>query len=225
MTETSVTVTNDNPIVRVEPYFKSFIVHWLIGIRCNYNCSYCPDMWHSYTAKDKSLEELKQSWLKIREVNQTDLKQYELSFLGGENTLNKNFLPFLRWLHEEHKDVIANIGFITNGTASIKYYSEALNYCNWITFSTHSEFMNEDKFFRTITKVNELARQTNCSIKVNIMDEPWHQDKIQKYKNYCDTMNIDNYLHPIRDFNEGKARLTVPIQKVDFFNDKLIQKS
>ena len=222
--ENHVTVSQDNPIIKVEPYFKSFIVHWLIGTRCNYNCSYCPDMWHSYNSEDKSLTELQRSWQRILEINHTNLKKYELSFLGGENTLNKNFLPFLRWLHAEYKDIISNIGFITNGTANIKYYTEALRYCNWITFSTHSEFINEDKFFRVVTTINELSKQTNCSIKVNIMNEPWHQDRIIKYKNYLDTMNIDNYMHPIYDFKEGKLPLPIKAQKIDFFDDNFTKK-
>jgi hypothetical protein len=181
-------------------------------------------MWHSYKAKDKSLEELQQAWLRIIEVNRTNLKKYELSFLGGENTLNKNFLPFLKWLHQNFKDSITNIGFVTNGTAAIKYYKEAINYCNWITFSIHSEFINEDKFFKTVTEVNELSKKTNCSIKVNIMNEPWNQDRIPIYKNYLDAMNIANYVHPIHDFKEGKSAKPIRNQKIDFFHDKLIQK-
>jgi hypothetical protein len=181
-------------------------------------------MWHSYTTPDKSLSDLQIAWKRIIEINHTTLKKYEIVFLGGENTLNKNFLPFLSWLHNEYKDLIANMGFITNGTATIKFYTEAINYCDWITFSTHSEFINEDKFFRVVTKINELSKNTNCSIKVNIMNEPWHQERIKKYKNYLDIMNIDNYMHPIYDFKEGKSPLPVQTQKIDFFHDKFIQK-
>ena len=222
MTEKVVTISHDNPIIKVEPYFQSFVIHWLIGTRCNYNCSYCPDMWHNYTAQDKSLDELQKGWLKVIEKNNSRIQKYELSFLGGENTLNKDFLPFLQWIHNNFRNIISNIGFITNGTASIKYYKEALNYCDWITFSIHSEFMNEYKFFKTVTKINELSKNTKCKIKVNIMNESWHHDRIKIYKNYLDKLNIDNYVHPIHDFHENKKTKNVPVQKIDFFHDKFI---
>lgn len=223
MTTEYVTVSAQNPIVGIEPYHKSFIVHWLIGNRCNYSCSYCPDMWHSYNAKDKSLKELQSSWLRIIEVNQSKYKKYEIAFLGGENTLNKDFLPFVRWLNYEYRDIITNLGFITNGTASVEYYSEILNYCNWITFSTHSEFMDEEKFFTKLLKVSELAKHAMCNIKVNIMNEPWHSERINDYKEFLDNLKIDNYIHPIHDFEEGKTSLPVKTKRINFYDSKFIQ--
>lgn len=218
-----VTVDSNNPIVRIEPYQKSFVVHWLIGNRCNYNCSYCPDMWHSYNSKDKSLNELQTSWLRILEVNHSEYKKYDIGFLGGENTLNKDFLPFVRWLNHEYKDIITNLGFITNGTASIRYYSEIIKYCDWITFSTHSEFINEDKFFTTLLKVNKISKSVKCNIKVNIMDEPWHTERTKEYKKFLDKLNIDNYIHPIHDFGERKVPHPVKTKKINFYDSKFIQ--
>lgn len=223
MTVDFVTVSAQNPIVRVEPYHKSFIVHWLIGNRCNYSCSYCPDMWHSYNSKDKSLQELQASWERILEINRSKYKKYEIAFLGGENTLNKDFLPFLRWLNHKYSDVITNIGFITNGTASVKYYSEIVEYCNWITFSTHSEFMDEEKFFTKLLKVNKIAIRARCNLKVNIMNEPWHSDRIKEYKEFLDKVKIDNYIHPIHDFMEGHTPLPVKAKTINFYDSKFIQ--
>lgn len=223
MTTNFVTVGNQNPIIRIEPYHKSFIVHWLLGNRCNYSCSYCPDIWHSYDSTDKSLKELQSSWLRILEVNYNKYKKYEIAFLGGENTLNKDFLPFVQWLNHEYKDVITNIGFITNGTASVKYYSEILNYCSWITFSTHSEFMDEEKFFTKLLKVSELAKHAGCKIKVNIMNESWHRERIKDYKEFLDKVKIDNYIHPIHDFEEGKLPLPIKAKRINFYDSKFIQ--
>jgi len=218
-----VTVSHDNPIVRVEPYYKSFIIHWLIGNRCNYSCSYCPDMWHDYHGINKSLEELQSAWMKILAVNTSKIKEYEIGFLGGENILNKNFLPFLKWLNTEYKDIIKNVGFITNGTASVKYYSEIMQYCNWITFSTHSEFMDEENFFSKLLKVHALAQEHKCMIKVNIMNEPWHTDRIKDYKEFLDSKKIDNYIHPIIDY-EGKHPLPIKPKTINFYDDKFIQR-
>lgn len=220
-----VTVSEENPIIKVEPYNKSFIIHWLIGNRCNFSCSYCPDMWHSRDSKDKSLTELQDAWKRIISVNTSKLQKYDLSFLGGENTLNKDFLPFLKWLNENYKDILTNVGMITNGTASLKYYKELVQYCNWITFSTHSEFMNEKKFFTTILELHPISKMHNCVIRVNIMDEPWHKSKILEYKEFLDSNNIDNYIHPIHDFGEGKTPLPVKNSKIDFYDSNFKERS
>lgn len=217
-------VNQKNPIIKIEPYHKSFIVHWLVGIRCNYSCSYCPDMWHSYTARDKSLAELQAAWCRIVEVNKSEFQKYEIVFSGGEITLNKDFLPFLKWLHSDYANVLTNLGFITNGTASLKQYSELLKYCKWITFSIHSEFIDEAKFFKKILSINELSKNTNCKIKVNIMDEPWHKDRINEYKKFLDSLNIDNYIHPIYDFKEGKTPIPIKLRQVDLNDYKFIQR-
>ena len=219
-----ITVSEENPIIKIEPYHKSFIVHWLIGNRCNYNCSYCPDMWHNYTSTDKTLTELQLAWKRILEVNQTKHEKYELSFLGGENTLNKDFLLFVKWLSYNYHDMLSNMGFITNGTASVTHYNELMKYCNWITFSTHSEFMDEDKFFTKVIEINKLSKQYNCAIKVNIMDEPWHKDRINSYKEFLDKIGIDNYIHPIYNFNEGKLPLAVKSKKINFYDSKFTQR-
>lgn len=214
----SVLIDSSNPIVKVEPYNNSFIVHWLVGRRCNFNCSYCPEMWHDLKAKDKSLSELKQGWLRIMEINKTPKQKYDISFLGGENTLNKDFLPFLIWLRENYNNIIENIGIITNGTASVDHYKEYIKYCDWITFSTHSEFMNEKKFFSTVVEIHQLAKLTNCHIKVNIMDEAWHKERNSEYKKFLDECKIDNYIHPIYDFKENKTSLRPKSKQINLYD-------
>jgi organic radical activating enzyme len=214
----SIIVNKDNPIIKIEPYNNSFIIHWLVGKKCNFNCSYCPDMWHDPKAKNKSLAELQKAWIRMTEINQTKKQKYDLSFLGGENTLNKDFLPFLIWLREAYNDILENVGMITNGTANINYYKECIKYCNWITFSTHSEFMNEEKFFSIVVETNELSKLTNCHIRVNIMDEPWHKERNLEYKKFLDYCKIDNYIHPVHDFNEGKFSLPVKTNRINLYD-------
>jgi organic radical activating enzyme len=207
-------VNENNPIVKIEPYHKSFIINWLVGTRCNFNCSYCPDMWHSKNANDKTLDQLQNAWLKIIAVNKSEKQTYNISFLGGEVTLNKDFLPFLIWLQENFHSCLDNVGVVTNGTASFKYYKKLIKYCNWITFSTHSEFMKEEKFFGTLIQIAEIAKQSKCFINVNIMDEPWHKQRNTEYKKFLDNLGIESSVRPIYDFKEGKKPLPIRFKQV-----------
>jgi organic radical activating enzyme len=137
--------------------------------------------------------------------------KYNLSFLGGEPTLNKNFLPFLKWLHECFAQHLGNVGVITNGTASLEYYKEMINYCDWITFSTHSEFMKEKKFFNLVVNLHQIAQSHKCLVSVNIMDESWHQSRNKQYKTFLEKHGIVSYTHPIKDFGQGKKQFPIKV--------------
>jgi molybdenum cofactor biosynthesis enzyme MoaA len=140
---------------------------------------------------------------------------YKISFTGGEVTINKNFLPFLIWLDDNYKEQISECGFTTNGSASKKYYLDAIDISiiSFISFSTHSEFFNEKKFFNTVIEVNKKSKRLKKNIHVNIMDEFWNKDKSKIYSNLLTKKKINNsinviyYTHKIRDtvrFNSNK---------------------
>jgi organic radical activating enzyme len=209
-------VSQSNPIINIKKSSNNFTVHWAIGKRCNFKCSYCPDNWHDDSSPHLTLKQLIQAWEKIVQLNPTDTK-YDLSFLGGEPTLNKDFLPFLKWLHTNFKDNLINVGLITNGTASSSYYQKIVMYCNWITFSTHSEFMNEQKFFKNVLDANISSKKYKCMVNVNIMNESWHQHRNAQYKDFLDQNGISNYIHPIIDTGKNQPHFPVRVtNKIDF---------
>lgn len=209
-----VEVTDLNPIVEVGPVEPHFQIEWTIGKRCNYDCSYCPPIWHDKTSKDLTFDELKSAWLKIIDVtaHKPEQKIY-LSILGGEPSLNKNLLPFLKWVRENYSSKVGEIGTVSNGSASSKFYIELTKYCNWVTFSTHSEFINEKKFFRNVLRAAKHSKITNCMIMVNLMQEHWNVDRVNQYKEFLNKFQIKNYAHPVyygEGFNEfGGKRIDI----------------
>lgn len=209
-------VTPSNPIVSVSPYAPAFVVQWLMSRRCNFDCSYCPDIYHDRTAQDPDLATMQQAWSRIMQSSE-HLGPMPVSacFLGGELTMNSDFLPFMRWLRATYHQRLGDVGFITNGTASERMYRELANLCTWITFSTHSEFMSERKFFRNVLRTRDA--NVKCLITVNIMDEPWHRDRNREYQEFLDRHGVRHYQHPILDF--GDQRDPGPVrswQRMDF---------
>lgn len=198
----SVTVTTGNPIVKVEPFTPCIQIEWMISKRCNFDCSYCPPRWHDKTSKDLTLEELKTAWIKIIKVTEHKPQLINLSILGGEPSLNKNLLPFLKWVRENYSNNIGAIGTVTNGSAQSSFYTELVSYCNWVTFSTHSEFMNERKFFRNVIKAYKASKKTGSMIMVNLMQESWYNERIELYQKFLNKYNIANYMHQI-EYSEG----------------------
>ncbi len=199
----SATVTKHNPIVKVRPYVPCLQIEWMISKRCNFDCSYCPPIWHDKTSKDLTLDELKNAWLKIIKVSEHKTEQkIHLTILGGEPSLNKNLLPFLQWARNNFSDRIGQIGTITNGSANSNFYTELVSYCDWVTFSTHSEFMNERKFFRNVIKAHRASKKKNAMVMVNLMQESWFNERIHLYQKFLNKFNIANYMHQI-EYNEG----------------------
>jgi MoaA/NifB/PqqE/SkfB family radical SAM enzyme len=218
-----VSVTKLNPITNIDPFNKSFHVLWLIDKRCNFDCSYCPDKWHSKPEEEPvSLETMKSAWKKIIKATEGhQFKTYDICLQGGEPTINKDFLPFVTWLDENYSDRISNIGSITNGTASVSYYKKLIKRLNWVTFSVHTEFMNEKKFFDTVLKVDRLSKLNNkrCLVNVNIMNELWNLERVKKYQSFLNKHDILNYLHPIHDFRENKKQYPIKLTNKFNFND------
>ena len=132
----------DKKIIAIKPTNLTFTVNWNIGLRCNFDCMYCPEMYHNTTDKDLTLAEFQTHWKRIVEKTQHTKLKYKLTFTGGEVTINKNFLPFLTWLANNYKEQISECGFTTNGSASKRYYLDAIDnsIISFISFSTHTEF-------------------------------------------------------------------------------------
>jgi organic radical activating enzyme len=218
------TVTPTNKIISIRPFKQNFQIHWLIGTRCNYSCSYCPPEWNSKTDKHLTYDQLITAWQKI--IKSTEhIKQvtYDLCIMGGEPTLNKDLLPFLKWLKESFNDKVSNIGIITNGTANKQYYKELLQYCKWITFSTHSEFMNEKKFFDMLIYIHNESKRTDCHVHVNLMEEEWHLERNLEYENLFNHHNISYQKHKIIKATNNEHFPVKNINRINF-NDYISDK-
>ena len=183
-------------IIKIEPLPKYYSITWMLGAFCNYNCSYCPDELHDTTSRPHDLETLKTAWQNVYQKTQHLGLKYKISFTGGEVTANKNFLPFLEWLRSNYTDVAVAL-LTTNGSASANYYIKLARVVEAISFSTHSEFMDEEEFFDKTVKINSVMIRPQKSFHVNIMNESWNADGITRYKSLLDKHNISYTVNEI----------------------------
>jgi MoaA/NifB/PqqE/SkfB family radical SAM enzyme len=196
-------------IVKVEPTDKCFFITWLITNKCNYDCMYCPEKWHSKNGKILTFDEMRKHWESIHtKINQKGLK-YKIAFTGGEVTVNKDFLPFLEWLNLTYRDKIFQIMVTTNGSASLNYYEKLIKNVSNISFSVHSEHLDEKKFF---DKVAQLRKKYNNDkfIHVNIMNEFWNVDRIDNYKKMLEAIGVS---YSINEIDYSLKTRTQPIMK------------
>lgn len=85
-----------------------------------------------------------------------------------------------------------------------------------ISFSVHSEYIHETKFFNMIVKLKETIPPSKF-IHVNIMDEYWNRDRIVKYKEILVAHNVSHSVpevhlkHKHRQFPIFKGKLDLEI--------------
>jgi MoaA/NifB/PqqE/SkfB family radical SAM enzyme len=165
---------------------------------------YCPADLHDNTSKHPDFEKLKQTWDNFYENTRAQELPYKISFTGGEVTANRSFLPLVEYICAGNFN-IGQMLVTTNGSASKNYYTKLAQLVNAISFSTHSEFFNEQEFFDKVHAINQLMPRPNKSVHVNIMDESWNQHRIPVYKSWLDqhgishSVNVIDYTNQIRN--------------------------
>lgn len=187
----------ESKVVKIIPVEKTFSITWDITRRCNYDCMYCPTNWHNSTSKLKTLDEFKADWLDIYNKTYSKNLKYKISISGGEATINKDFMPFIEWIREKYGDKISKVLLTTNGSASFSYYKKLYKVIDNISFSTHSEHINEQKFFNTIINLKKTLSKDKF-IHVNIMNEFWNQDRILLYRKILTENNISYSVNEIK---------------------------
>ena len=206
----------DPTIIKVWPTTELFSITWEIGRRCNYDCMYCAPMWHDNTSAHKSLEELKNNWIAIFDKTSRKNLKYKIAFTGGEVSANKDFIEFVEWLRFEYGQYLFQLLVTTNGSASYEYYKRMFAVIDNISFSTHTEHINEQKFFDTVIKLKHEITDDKF-IHVNIMDEFWAKNRIPHYVNLLTEHGISHcvnqidYSHKTREIPILKGNLNLAI--------------
>jgi MoaA/NifB/PqqE/SkfB family radical SAM enzyme len=206
-------------------------VHWEIGRRCNYNCSYCwPNIHNSYETH-KGLEELVTATDKIQEQFVGD-SGCNFIITGGEPTANPAFLDWCRYLNA----LGYHLSMHSNGSRKPDYYQELINYGD-LNLSVHYESWDRDKFLKVVegivqTKAEHKSKTGHLEIK--IMMKPGTTEytlefenmlkKIPKFLDYCTWAIVpikdNNYLVTLGPSHDG--RLLEGYTDIDFtlFGDR-----
>jgi MoaA/NifB/PqqE/SkfB family radical SAM enzyme len=203
-----------NKIISIKPVPEYFVLTWMVGSICNYDCMYCPSYYHDSSSKQPDLDSMKSAWKNIYEKSSSLGLPYRVVFTGGEITAIKNFLPLLKWLRENYENV-KMVSATSNGSASLNYYEKLCNLLESLTLSIHSEHIDEKNFFAKSKKLNLMMPRPQKSFHVNVMNEHWNQDRIGLYKKILDqhlisySINEINYKYRTREFPIMKGNLNL----------------
>ena len=187
----------DHPYIRLEHATEYnndwFVVNWCLGNTCNYKCSYCPTILHDSSHGWPELETIKAFIRKVRE-HHVDKNVY-FEFTGGEVTMYKHFIDVCKFCAELN----VKIGFISNGSRTIRYWEQNKQYFQHVCLSFHPEFANAEHFVDVVKLLHNDVR-----VHVNIMMSPEKFDYCFKIANDIKQINtISIALQPlIHDFGD-----------------------
>ena len=176
-------------------------IYWEIGRRCNYDCSYCWPWIHNNTDPHKTLEQLMKATHLIEE-RFTKGKSVNFIISGGEPTVNKDFLDWLRYLNACGHHVSLH----SNASRKPEYYREVIHYGD-LNLSVHFEFYNREKFVEVVRAVTEEKVANNNQgvghLEVKFMMAPHNREE---------TLLLEEELKSLPHFTTHCTWAVVPIR-------------
>jgi MoaA/NifB/PqqE/SkfB family radical SAM enzyme len=198
MTEQTVhLIRPEKGVIRIQHQNPSnndwFVVNWCLGNTCNFECSYCPEGLHNATQPWPDIEVVKAFILNIKAHHAP--KQMFFEFTGGEVTLYRHFDELAEFCHEQN----VKIGFISNGSRTLRWWKEKKHLFDHVCLSFHPEEGDEDHFIKVVEEVKDTIMTH-----VNIMMSPDDFDRCYAIaRRFKKVTNISIALQPlIHDFGE-----------------------
>jgi organic radical activating enzyme len=139
-----------------------FLVSWTLSNKCNYRCSYCPDILHNGSTGHADWETVSNFVKNFSKSGKTIC--YRLS--GGEPTYWKHFVDLAKLVKSQGHV----FSFLTNGSQSVDYYKEIGRYTDGMIISYHEEYADVDHLI-------EISKNIGCPVFINLMLVP---DKFNK---------------------------------------------
>jgi MoaA/NifB/PqqE/SkfB family radical SAM enzyme len=166
----------------------SIKVEWNLGKRCNYDCSYCPDVIHDNTSEHTDITILKATVDKLITLG----KPIRLSFTGGEPTVHPRFEELINYA--KHVGVHW-ISVTTNGTRKPEWYKTQR--VDQYVFSVHFEY----DYQRVLHNITSMTG-TDKSLIVQLMAHHDHMQAVKDSAAYLDLVKVPYTVRRIR-WTEG----------------------
>lgn len=144
---------------------KVLFVDWLLGTRCNYSCSYCPQSLHDGSRPWLQTDVLLAFASRIIELCVAEGRQPYFQLIGGEVTL----IPDLSRLLDSISSLGGRVGLISNGSRQLSWWREVREHLDFAILTYHPEHASVEH----VKRVADLLSQT-IRTHVNVAAPPDH---------------------------------------------------
>jgi organic radical activating enzyme len=174
-------------IIRVQQRPSApFNLTWIINNICPNKCSYCPPGLHNganhHYDWNNARNFFKELFIRYPKIH--------CSVAGGEPSVS----PFLEELVQTFKDNNSTIGITSNAAKPASYWSRISPNLNYIAFSWHAEFIDDN--FRE--KVMAAAMNTAVTVRIMMNTQHWERS-VEEYLSWKDNPYV--FVEPVRALN------------------------
>jgi len=177
-------------LIKIIPKTKKICVDIEIGNICNYSCSYC----HPNSHSGSSWNNYNKLINFIDKVTEGKLATIILS--GGEPTLYPRIDDILKHIKRDG----IYLAITSNGSRSLRWWKERLEYFDKVIFSYHPEYVNMDDFYK---KVEYISNKTSMEINVSMMHDKF-DECYEAAKKLHEINNTDIVLKALKNKKTGK---------------------
>lgn len=174
-------------------------IAWMLGKRCNYDCSYCHPHSHDAVSPFLDLESAKKFVSHIFSFADTHHKKIKWSFTGGEPFIDPGFIPLVEMINNHASTEQINV--TTNGSVPLKVYTDCKKMFTGITISLHPE-RPQSEISKIIHKIIYLSQNTDMFINVNLMFMPGQQLQIERVIQEFNNHNVKFVLRRILNHDQ-----------------------
>jgi organic radical activating enzyme len=184
----------------------TFVVSWILGRFCNYNCSYCWPYAHSQKKDHRSIELCLNTIDEIkRQARENGFNSFHFSLSGGEPTFHPGYLDILQHLADDIDNTnYTSIHMTTNLSQSLKWFEKYVAVSSrlhkaMVTASYHREYVNSHEKRVLFADKLEFLQQYDVNATINMVMVPEWFDKIYEEAMYFHERGINVTLKPQSD--------------------------
>jgi MoaA/NifB/PqqE/SkfB family radical SAM enzyme len=211
-------------LIEIKNFNNSIYVYWILTDFCNQHCTYCPPSLNNATYANKpnfiTDADIDRFIDKLIDTKKKTQKKLIVGIAGGEPTTHNKFPDIVKRLRD-----YASIEVVTNGTRSVKWWSELPALPDLTILSLHPEYYDAKKI-----KINELCDflvGNNKHIQFNLMCHPTMWDKTMsmfddingKYKQFIIPKIIHNMDNMGISYNQEKEVYNYSVEQLNFIKN------
>ncbi|CAB5220778.1 Radical_SAM domain containing protein [uncultured Caudovirales phage] len=184
----------------------TFVVSWILGRFCNYNCSYCWPYAHSQKKDHRSTELCLSTIDEIkRQARENGFNSFHFSLSGGEPTFHPGYLDILQHLSDDIENTnYTSIHMTTNLSQNLKWFEKYVAVSSklhkaMVTASYHREYVNSHEKRVLFADKLEFLQQYDVNVTINMVMVPEWFDQIYEEALYFHSRGINVTLKPQSD--------------------------
>lgn len=204
-------------------YKDLFVVSWILGRYCNYNCSYC---WPYANGKKKdhrptelclsTIDEIK------RQARENGFNSFHFSLSGGEPTFHPGFLNIIEHLAIDRPNTnYTGTHMTSNCSHNMKWFEKYISYVSKldkaaVTASFHREHLNTKQKIVDFADKLSYLQYNGVFIIINIVMVPEHFNELYEAALYFHERNLNPCLKPQSDPTANRV--------VDGYTEDMLEK-